>query len=230
MISFAPLRLASYNIRAGLGTDLRRDPMRVIQAISALDADVVALQEADHRMGQRKAALPRTKLERKTGLRTIPIAENDVSLGWHGIAMLARHDLVPKIVHRYSLPGLEPRGAVAVDMADFRIVAVHLGLLRRSRRAQLDYIREALDALPEMPTIILGDFNEWSQKVGLGRLARAYTIVTPGRTFPASLPIGALDRFAHCDRLDVRMISLPRKTKGSHPSDHLPILAEVRGT
>ncbi|MGP6089090.1 endonuclease/exonuclease/phosphatase family protein [Antarctobacter jejuensis] len=229
MTTSAPLRLASYNIRAGLGTDLRRDPMRVLSAISALDADVVVLQEADFRLGARPSALPRDMIEAETGLRPLPVADNDVSLGWHGIAMLARPDLTATKVNRYPLPGLEPRGAVAVDLPDLRVVGVHLGLLRHSRRQQLDVIRDALDALPGLPTVILGDFNEWSRKAGLGRLARRYKILTPGRTYPATLPLGALDRVAHCGALDIRMLAPPlRKQKGRHPSDHLPILAEVQ--
>ncbi|MEL6959123.1 MAG: endonuclease/exonuclease/phosphatase family protein [Pseudomonadota bacterium] len=222
-----PLRLASYNIRAGLGTDLRRDPLRVLSAIAAFKADIVALQEADFRLGNRPAALPPDLIEPHTGLRPLPVAENTESLGWHGIALLARPDLKAQNIHRYPLPGLEPRGAIAVDLPQLRVVGVHLGLLRRSRRAQLDHIRDALDDLPERPTVILGDFNEWSTKKGLGRLARRYTILTPGRTFPSSLPLGALDRIAHCDRLSVRPLDIPRKARGSHPSDHLPILAEV---
>jgi len=223
----APLRLASYNIRAGLGTDLRRDPLRVLSAISAFNADVVVLQEADFRTGPRRAALPRHLIEEKTGLRPLPVADNGLSLGWHGIAMLARPDLTATAINRYPLPGLEPRGAVAVDVSGLRVVGVHLGLLRHSRRLQLDSIRDALEALPAMATVIAGDFNEWSRKVGLGRLARRYRIVTPGRTFPSVLPLGALDRVAHCDELAIQMLDPPRAPKGSHPSDHLPILAEV---
>jgi len=222
-----PLRLASYNIRAGLGSDLRRDPLRVLDAIAALEADLVALQEADHRSGRRRAALPADRIEEHTGLRPLPVAENGISLGWHGIALLARPGLEPRAVHRYPLPGLEPRGAVAVDLPGLRVVGVHLGLLRRSRRQQLDHIRTALQALEPLPTVILGDFNEWSRKSGLGRLARHYRLLTPGGTFPARMPLAPLDRVAHCDRLQVRMLDLPRAAKGPHPSDHLPILAEV---
>ncbi|PVA05387.1 endonuclease/exonuclease/phosphatase family protein [Thalassorhabdomicrobium marinisediminis] len=228
MTKHAPLRLASYNIRAGLGMDLRRDPLRILSHIAAFKADIVALQEADFRMGSRPTALPRDMIESHTGLTPLPVAENDVSLGWHGIAILARPHLKPEAVHRYPLPGLEPRGAVAVDLPQLRVVGVHLGLLRHSRRQQLDHIREALEELDDRPTVIMGDFNEWSRKVGLGRLARNFTILTPGRTFPASLPIGALDRVAHCDRVQVKMLDVPPKVAGGHGSDHLPIMAEVQ--
>ncbi|PWG17372.1 endonuclease/exonuclease/phosphatase family protein [Salibaculum griseiflavum] len=227
MTQTAPLRLASYNIRAGLGTDLRRDPLRVLSAISALQADIVALQEADHRLGLRPSALPRDMIEAHTGLRPLPVANTAESLGWHGIALLARPGLDPVDIHRFPLPGLEPRGAIAADLPDLRVVGVHLGLLRRNRRQQLDHIREALEGLPTLPTVILGDFNEWSRKTGLGRLARHYTVLTPGRTFPANLPVAALDRIAHSEHLRVTPLDIPARAKGPHPSDHLPILAEV---
>lgn len=188
---------------------------------------MVVLQEADFRLGPRPSALPRDRIESETGLRPLPVARNTVSLGWHGIAVLARPDLTAHQINRYPLPGLEPRGAVAVDLPGLRVVGVHLGLLRHSRRRQLDCIRDALDALPPLPTVILGDFNEWSRKVGLGRLAQRYRIVTPGRTYPSTLPLGALDRVAHCAALDIRVLALPRKENSRHPSDHLPILAEV---
>lgn len=227
MTKHTPLRLASYNIRAGLGMDLRRDPLRILSAVAAFKADIVALQEADFRTGARPSALPRDLIKDHTGLVPVPVSENGVSLGWHGIALLARPDLIATNIQRYPLPGLEPRGAVAAEIGPLRVVGVHLGLLRHSRRLQLDHIRDALDELPERPTVILGDFNEWSHRVGLGRLARRYTILTPGRTFPSIMPIGSLDRIAHCNRLSVRMCDIPLKAKDGHPSDHLPILAEV---
>lgn len=225
--TISPLRLASYNIRAGLGTDLRRDPSRVLRAINALKPDVITLQEADFRMGARPTALPLPEITRLTGLCPVPVAQNTVSLGWHGIAMLARPDLVPPEVHRLTLPGLEPRGAIIVDFVDIRIVGVHLGLLRTARRMQLDYIRDQISALPTLPTVILGDFNEWSRVRGLGRLARDFKIVTPGATFPSSRPIVALDRIAHSPELIVRPLEIPQSYVRRHPSDHLPILAEV---
>ena len=225
-----PLRLASYNIRAALGTDLRRDPDRILGAIDALGADFVILQEADHQMGARPSALPQSLLRDRTGLSPLPIADHEPGLGWHGIAMLARDDIVVQDIHRIALPGLEPRGAVFADMdtraGPLRIAGVHLGLMRRSRRAQLLRIRRELDALSDRPTIIMGDFNEWSRTRGLGGLARDYTLLTPGRTFPARLPLLPLDRIAHCHQLSARMFP-PQTADHPHPSDHLPVITEI---
>ena len=52
------ITVASYNVRKAIGTDRRRDPQRVLDVLHELDADVVALQEADKRFGGRAAAVP----------------------------------------------------------------------------------------------------------------------------------------------------------------------------
>lgn len=224
------LRVASWNIRKGLGTDLRRDADRVLSGIAALGADIVALQEADFRLGDRPSALPRDRIAAMTGLEPLPIGRNAVSLGWHGNALLARPGIHVCGLDRLDLPGHEPRGAVIVDLdaqMPLRVVAVHLGLLRAARRRQLDAIRTALQRHPVRPTLILGDFNERSLRVGLGRIAGSFAILPTAPTYPSRRPFLALDRIVHS--LDLELAPLPHASaKGHQPSDHLPLLAELR--
>jgi endonuclease/exonuclease/phosphatase family metal-dependent hydrolase len=224
------LRVASWNIRAGLGTDLRRDADRVLAGIAALQADIVALQEADFRLGDRPSALPRDRIAALTGLEPLPIGRNAVSLGWHGNALLARPGIHVCGLERLDLPGHEPRGAVIVDLdtpSPLRIVAVHLGLLRAARRRQLDAIRTALQRHPARPTVIMGDFNEHSRRVGLGRIATPFMILPTAATFPSRRPFLPLDRIAHSPDLDLVPLNHAPK-RGPQPSDHLPLLAELR--
>jgi endonuclease/exonuclease/phosphatase family metal-dependent hydrolase len=225
-----PFRVATWNIRAGLGTDLRRDAGRILAAIAALGADVVALQEADFRLGARPSALPREGIA-AAGLQALPLGLNADSLGWHGNALLVRPGLRLTGLERLTLPGLEPRGAVIAELAGdqgpLRVVAAHLGLLRMSRRRQLDTIREAVSRRAPLPTVVLGDFNEHSRRVGLGRLARAFQLVPPVATFPSRRPALALDRMAHSPDLLLRPLPL-LQARGAQPSDHLPLLAELR--
>lgn len=227
--STSALRLASWNIRKGLGTDLRRDADRVLAGIAALRADIVALQEADFRLGERPSALPRDRIAAITGLEPLPIGRNAVSLGWHGNALLARPGIRVCGLEHLDLPGHEPRGAVIVDLetpAALRVVAVHLGLLRAARRRQLDAIRTALQRHPVRPTIILGDFNERSRRVGLGRIAGSFAILHTSPTFPSRRPFLPLDRIVHSPDLELVPLSHPR-TVGPQASDHLPLLAEL---
>ena len=52
------VKVASYNIRKGIGTDRRRRPARVLDVLNEIGADIIALQEADRRFGLRQSALP----------------------------------------------------------------------------------------------------------------------------------------------------------------------------
>ncbi|WP_374641418.1 endonuclease/exonuclease/phosphatase family protein [Tabrizicola sp.] len=224
------LKVATWNIRAGLGTDLRRDADRVLDRIADLGADLVALQEADFRLGLRPSALPRDVIAERTGLVPLPIGRNASSIGWHGNAILARPGFHLSGLQRLDLPGFEPRGAVIADLdgpVALRLVALHLGLLRSSRRKQLDAVREAVLHHPPRPTVILGDFNEYSRRVGLGRLARAFQLMEAAPTFPSRAPRLALDRIAHSHDLGLEPLPVPWR-KGVQPSDHLPLLAELR--
>jgi endonuclease/exonuclease/phosphatase family metal-dependent hydrolase len=224
------LRLASWNIHKAVGTDRRRDAERVLAGIAGMTADIVALQEADFRLGDRPSALPRDRIAQSTGLEPLPIGRNAVSLGWHGNALLVRPGIRLCGLDHLDLPGHEPRGAVIVDLetpAPLRIVAVHLGLLRAARRRQLDAIKAALNRHPLRPTVILGDFNEHSRRVGLGRIATPFVILSTDATFPSRRPFLPLDRMVHSPDLELTPLSVP-PTRGHQPSDHLPLLAELR--
>ncbi|WP_417258993.1 endonuclease/exonuclease/phosphatase family protein [Celeribacter sp.] len=223
------MRLASYNLRKCRGTDRARAPARILDVINGIEADFVALQEADMRLGARPAALPARLIESHTDFTPLPVAASPVSLGWHGNAILVRKGTQVETTHRIDLPGLEPRGAVAVDLAGLRIVGVHLGLLRSSRQKQLHAIRAYLGKLDDRPTVILGDFNEWSRTLGLDPLRDAFDVIAPGRSFHAARPIAALDRIAVPHALSLRDAGVVETALSRQASDHLPIWADLAG-
>jgi len=221
------MRLATYNMRKGIGLDRRRDPGRVMDVINALDSDVVVLQEADRRLGPRPAALPWRLIEDASDFTPVYLADNEISLGFHGNAILVRKGITVSAPTRITLPGLEPRGAVsAVVGGQFRIVGVHLGLMRRHRRAQLAQLREALKA-SDLPTAILGDFNEWSAHQGLEALENDYTVYSPGHSFHAARPIAGLDRVALSDGIELRDAGVAETKRTRIASDHLPVWADI---
>ncbi len=225
------LRIASYNIRKCIGTDRRRDPHRVLGVIEGLSADIVVLQEADRRLGRRPSALPMHEISESTGLECVKVATSDIGLGWHGNAILARPGTKVEHIERLSLPGLEPRGAVVADLllpaGPLRVVGVHLGLVRASRKAQLSALTLRLSEMDERPTVIAGDFNEWSLKAGLGRLTHHFSIHAPGRSFHAKRPVAHLDRIAINDFLKPVIGGVVDTPLTRIASDHLPIWMEL---
>ena len=84
------LKVASYNMRKAIGTDRRRNPERVLQVLREIDADVVALQEADRRFGARAAVLTPHLLEEHGDWKAVGPGMRALSMGWHGKALLVR--------------------------------------------------------------------------------------------------------------------------------------------
>lgn len=223
------LRFASYNIRKARGLDQRRDPHRILDVINRLDADVVALQEADLRLGDRPTALPRRLIEDETDFEVLDVAESPRSIGWHGNAVLLRRGLVATNVARIELPGLEPRGAVRFDLDLGRpvtVIGTHLGLIRRYRQRQLETLARSVPDAAD--AIILGDFNEWSQKRGLEALGPRFNVFSPGHSFHAARPVAGLDRVAHGEALEIFDAGVDQGKLARIASDHLPIWADIR--
>lgn len=225
------MRVLSYNIRKAVGLDGRRNPERVLGVIAESGADVVILQEADKRLGARPAAIPKHLIELESDYDAVDLGATDVSLGWHGNAILVKPGIEIRSVRRLPLPGLEPRGAVQVEIemapvGRVVLVGAHLGLLRRWRRMQMHALREHISTESRDRTIIAGDFNEWSPQGGFEPLGRGFELVTPGRSYHAAYPVAPLDRFAHGPGLAVTGTGVIREGAARHASDHLPVWAE----
>lgn len=225
--------VASYNVHKCVGMDNKFDPKRIAAVIAELDADVVAVQEADQRFGKRHGLLDLNALKRNAGLELVPVARNDEAHGWHGNALLLREGRARRI-RRLDLPGAEPRGAIIVDLelpaGPLRIIATHLGLLRRSRGLQVETIIEAFMQSEAMPTLLLGDLNEWrpGHRSSLHGLRPVFGPLPGGLpSFPSRMPILALDRVIGSPGL-VTALEVHETPLSKVASDHLPLKAQVR--
>lgn len=224
------LRIATYNIRKALGNDRRRDPERTLRVIEALDADIVLLQEADMRLGQRPPALPTTLFSGR-GFRPVVFAHGRNSLGWHGNAMLIRDGIEVLATAHIDLPGLEPRGAVQADLCVqgrvLRVVGTHLGLIRASRRRQLAALRQFARHSEISTQLIAGDFNEWSGLSHLAGFGPDFRVLESPPTFPARRPLAALDRIAVTVDFTLSDIAADMSAEARRASDHLPLVANL---
>lgn len=226
----SPFRLATYNLQKCVGLDLRRRPDRILQVIGAMGADVVVLQEADKRLPPRPAALPAHMAEDE-GWRVVEVGEPGGSLGWHGNAMLvAPHVSVRQTAH-FDLPGLEPRGAIRVELdtaiGPLRVLGVHLGLVKRYRLLQLAAITRTLRALPPLPTVVAGDFNDWGSGWDLDAQVPGLRFVAPAASYPAPRPVAALDRFLISDDLRALDSGVHIGRPARIASDHLPVWMDL---
>lgn len=225
--------IASYNVHKCVGVDGRFDPYRTKEVIKEIGADVIALQEADTRFGERRGLLDLDWLERETGLLPVPISGYTKAHGWHGNVVFFREGLV-RDVHQIKLPGLEPRGALIAELelkdgSVLRIIAAHLGLLHRSRHQQTRMIIDLLRARDEQPTVLLGDLNEWrlGDRSSLNTLTSVFGLPPAVPSFPSRLPVLALDRIMANRPELLSPVTAHDTPLARLASDHLPIKARI---
>ena len=155
---------ASYNIHKCVGTDRRFDPDRIEAVIEEIGADVLAIQEADRRFGDRSALLDLNSIHKRTGLVPVPVSNGHKGHGWHGNLLMVREGSVSRM-RQIDLPGHEPRGALVADLelptGPVRVVAAHLGLLRQARLVQISTLVAAARDSTDRPIVLMGDMNEW---------------------------------------------------------------------
>lgn len=231
--------VGSYNIHKAVGTDMRRDPARVVRVIAEMGADIVALQEVDRRFGDRRGVLDPAHLAEETGLTPVVLTDRlgKAAHGWHGNLLLLRGAQVEQ-AEAVTLPGLEPRGAIVADIRmnghPLRLIAAHLGLLRQSRLLQARFLARHVGAPDGRPTLVMGDFNEWRLGADCGlmplrrelRAVKRSALTRP--SFPARMPVLPLDRIMACPQLDLHDLRAHDSPLARRASDHLPLRAVLR--
>jgi endonuclease/exonuclease/phosphatase family metal-dependent hydrolase len=246
------ITLASYNMRKAVGLDRRRDPKRVLEVLHEIDADVVALQEADKRVGGRGSAIPHELIDLHSHYKPVhlgvrhkrPLEKvrqhtdrllnvNTRNIGWHGNAILVKDHVGVLDCAALDLPTLEPRGAVIaellIDERPIRIVGMHLDLSGLWRRRQIRAILQEIERRPhKMPTVLMGDTNEWRTAAGcLRELDGDFCIAPTGPSFHARHPVAQLDRIIVQRDLNIEAAGVHMSPAARKASDHLPIWARV---
>lgn len=227
------IKVASYNMRKSIGTDRRRRPERTLAVLGEIDADIIALQEADRRFGRRAAVLTDQHLQEDSRWKTVPLGGRERSMGSHGNALLVRSDAEILDCRPLSLPSLEPRGAVMADVRihgeDVRVVGMHLDLSGLWRRRQAAALIAQLGELPtQLPTILMGDLNEWTADRGCLRdFSAQFEFASTGKSYHALRPMARLDRIMTTRDLKCVSAGVHASATAKRASDHLPIWAEV---
>ncbi|KAA3612433.1 MAG: endonuclease [Planctomycetota bacterium] len=168
-IQTSRLKVLSYNIHHGEGTDGQFDLERLAALIRAQDADLVALQEVDQGTERASGRLQAMELGRLTNMQAVFGKAMDYQGGAYGEAILSRLPILETALQ--PLPhsaGAEPRAALAVLVQlpdtgpDLWFVATHLDHLPddTDRLAQAEEIRRWLVRQgPDAPMILAGDLN-----------------------------------------------------------------------
>ncbi|HWI86071.1 MAG TPA: endonuclease/exonuclease/phosphatase family protein [Sphingomonas sp.] len=225
--------IVSYNIRKAIAADRRRRPERILEILHEIGADIVLLQEADRRFGDRQSAIPLHMLAEHSPYRAVPYEMRPGSIGWHGNAVLVGADVEIVRHQPLHLPSLEPRGAVLADVKvrgeALRLVGMHLDLSGLWRRKQARAILSELGHQPgKLPVVMAGDLNEWRNSGCIRDFCQHYAPVALGPTFHARQPVGRLDRMFVSEDIKVIGSGVHHSLLTRNASDHLPIWARIR--
>ncbi|MEQ9640076.1 MAG: endonuclease/exonuclease/phosphatase family protein [Alphaproteobacteria bacterium] len=221
------MRLATYNIHRAVGADGARDPHRIARVIAALEADVIGLQEVDWDDVPSDGASPYEVLHHLPGYAAVDGPNLRDHRGHYGNLLLTRWPVRTLRRHDISVARREPRGVIDADLAgpdgDLRVLVTHLGLRPRERRAQVERIAALLD---DKPTLLLGDLNDWMPGAPSLRPLTGRKLPGPA-SFPARLPLLALDRVVVLSGRFDPAISAHRGALARRASDHLPVVADI---
>lgn len=226
-----PLSLATYNIHGAVGTDGHFAPGRVVDVVREMNADILALQEVPLGGGGLPDVLE--MLREATGFHATAGETCRLAGRRYGNGVLSRYPIVAARSIDLSFGQREPRGALDADIAchghPLRVIATHLGLRPAERRDQIRRLLQTFDT-DEMPVVLMGDVNEWFV---WGRplrwLVSHFESVPAPRTFPARLPLFALDRIWIRPRHRLVHVRAHATPLARLASDHLPLLARIDG-
>lgn len=161
------LRVMTYNIHHGQGTDGKFDLERIAKIIKEHQPDLVALQEVDRKTTRASGVDQLAELARLTGMNYQFGKSMNYAGGEYGNAILSRQAADSAKVH--SLPGEidnEPRTALAVTIQPGnqlpRMVFISTHLCHQHTVNRLTQIKEINRLFPSgtgLPAILAGDLN-----------------------------------------------------------------------
>ena len=238
----ASLRVVTWNIHKGIGTDRRYQLERIVHVLRELDADVVCLQEVDQGVRRSNFDCQATRLSKELGYEHAALGLNvKVQRGAYGNLTLSRYPL--EDVHNVDLtiPPKKRRSGLVTRVRHgpkegWLLANVHLGLLHLERRVQVRRLLQHLfeGARERQPLVIAGDWNEWGR--GLVRsvmkewrfhIARSDQRPRDHRTWPSRRPVVALDKILYRDPVRCHHVVCVLDEVTRVASDHLPLMVEL---
>src|SRR5688500_15729954 len=231
----APLRLRvlTYNIHHGEGTDKKLDLERIAKVIKSTDPDLVALQEVDRQTRRTMDVDQAAKLGELTGMHAYFAKAMDYQGGGYGDAILAKQK--PEANRTFPLPadkGFEPRamGEARVKIGDSTVVfyATHLDHTRdpKQRMIQIKEIQRVAAEEKEPLVILAGDLNAQPGSSEIDTLLKSWKDATARpelKTFPADRPRIKIDYVMYRPTERIKVIEA-QVIEEKVASDHAPVL------
>ena len=198
------LRVLSYNIHHGEGSDRKRDLERIAKVILSVTPDVVALQEVDQTVKRTNRIDQPAELARLTKMNVIFGANIELQGGHYGNAVLSRFPITRHENHLLpNIDGSEQRGALETEItlppskSPLLLFATHLDFRadERERLASATAINEWVARQPDRPALLAGDLNATPKSATLQRFEKVWTRAneSPQATVPVKHPTKQID-------------------------------------
>jgi endonuclease/exonuclease/phosphatase family metal-dependent hydrolase len=233
------MRILSYNIHKGIGGRDRRYRLeRVVQVIEDQNPDIICLQEVDrHVKRTRHDDQPRKLMEAFHAVAHLFQLNVRLKEGGYGNLVLSRWPFREQHQISLRLKQRKPRGAqmavVETPEGALHLVHWHLGLAERERHWQADHLLQhhLFRHASHLPTLIVGDFNDWRNTLAKGPLGlQGFQQLTAPRSrflsFPAYLPGLALDKAFSRGGILTRQVRIAHSRLARDASDHLPLVID----
>ena len=237
--SSSVLRVMSYNIHHGEGSDGKVDLERQAAVIRQVDPDIVFLQEVDEKT-KRTGGIDQTSvLGELTKMHGRFAHQLDYEGGRYGQAILSKKLLPELQVH--WLPGMPDRerriaGAISLEWNDHPLVIVTTHLHNNQNELRLQQAQHLVEIFRKTPEyrdrliVLGGDMNAVPSSNPIQVLSQSFGNAASSNnespTFPVSKPERQLDYlfFAPSGRFRVRSWKVIDERIAS---DHLPVVAEL---
>lgn len=245
----AEIRVVSYNIHHGEGTDAKFDLPRIATLLRSVEPHIVALQEVDQRTARSSGVDQPEELARLTGMQVVFGRNIDYQGGGYGTALLTRLPIKAHASHKLpSFYSDEQRGVQVVELGDpgeegliFLVTHLEYRADDRERMASAEMINSLIAKYGNQRALLAGDLNAVPDSRVMREFARMWTpatAATPANrdasdsasqlfTFPSSQPTKQIDYILYrpADRwevVEVRVLEEPVA------SDHRPIMAVLK--
>lgn len=227
------LRVLSYNVHHGEGTDGKLDLARIARVVKKASPDLVALQEVDQDTERSGGVDQPRRLGELTKMHVAFGGNLAFQGGRYGNVVLSRFPILAK--RNEALPNHdrgEPRGALRVTIDHPRLeklyfVATHFDHRRapESRLASVELLNR-LAKRWKRPTILAGDFNATPGSREIRDLIGSWATATPVAlpTVPVKRPTKQLDYVFYRRPSEWRVHEV-RVLDERVAADHRPVLA-----
>ena len=233
------LRILTYNIHHGQGTDGRFDLARIAGVINSQRPDLVALQEVDRRTTRASGVDQAAELARLTGMNYAYGPAMEYAGGEYGEAILSRFALAS--IDNYILPwpdGSEPRALLVVKVEAKGIGPVTFGGTHLAHDSAVDRLEQAkrineiLGGQRGALMILAGDLNATPGSAPMREFDQhwmdaARAIGSPEPTYPNIQPQRRID-YVLVRPMDGWRVVKATVLKGEIASDHCPVLVVLQ--